>query len=372
MNGKTRLFSGYYMIAFLTLCCVLALATIAVKRESLSPGPKGLQAFMTGKITADFEKKFEEHLFLRDQIVGLWGAVQYGIFKSGGRKVVVGKDDWLFTTEEFERLKKADEAEKRLLTLIEKVNAHLQSHDVKLAVVLVPAKARIYPEYLGRHRLPEERQAIYPRIRDAIAGMGIPAPDIAALYLDKKAQSPLYLRLDTHWTPEGSALAADALAETVGEKILKEIGRPGSFKMEASPSETVEGDLEKYIKTGVFSPLLAPERDVISRSRTEKASGGAGGGDLFGEEVVPVTLVGTSYSAIEKWDFEGALKMALQADVLNLADEGQGPLEPMAKFLTATDLEKSGVKLVVWEIPERFVPVSYDEVKFPEFIEGAE
>ena len=85
-----------------------------------------------------------------------------------------------------------------------------------------------------------------------------------------------------------------------------------------------------------------------------------------------MALIGTSYSAIEKWNFEGALKSALQADVLNLADEGQGPLEPMAKFLKDTDFSRTNIKLVVWEIPERFITTSYGDVIFPDFIEEAQ
>lgn len=366
MSAKSLPVTGVFMIAFLALCCLISLATFVVKRDRLSPEAGGVQAFLSGKIASGFEKKFEEHLLLRDQIVGLWGAVQYGLLKSGGKKVVVGKDGWLFTTEEFENLKNADEAEKRLLTLIEKVNAHLQSHDVKLAVVLVPAKARIYPEYLGWHRLPEERQEVYARVLSSITSMGIPAPDLAALFEDKKDGKPFYLRLDTHWTPDGAELAANALAQAIDGQFIEDASQ--SFKTEILLAEAIEGDLEKYIKTSPFQRWMAPERDRISLRKTvrENDDGNAG---LFGEETVPVVLVGTSYSAIDKWNFEGALKSALQADVLNLADEGQGPLEPMAKFLKETDLEKSGIKLVIWEIPERFIPVSYDDVIFPQVIE---
>ncbi len=370
MSEKTRPVAGYYMIAFLTFCCAVALATITLRGAELKPEPKGVQAFLTGKIAADFEKKFEEHLFLRDQAVGFWSAIQYGIFKSGGKKVVVGNDDWLFTTEEFEHLKKADEAEKRLLGLIGKVNAHLKAHNVALAVVLVPSKARIYGDHLGRHAVPAERQGTYARIQGAVAGMGVPAPDLAALFADKKGEKPLYLRLDTHWTPEGAELAAAALAGAVDSTLLK--NKASAFRTQILPPETLDGDLEKYINTGIFSRWLAPPKDQYAPRKTLKEGSESAQSDLFAEETVPVTLIGTSYSAIEKWNFDGALKTALQADVLNLADEGQGPLEPMAKFLKGADLEKSGVKLVIWEIPERFVPVSYDDVKFPEFIEAAE
>ena len=45
---------------------------------------------------------------------------------------------------------------------------------------------------------------------------------------------------------------------------------------------------------------------------------------LFGALSIPVALVGTSCSAPGAWNFDGALKEALCADVLSVAALGQG------------------------------------------------
>ena len=134
-----------YSMVFLILCCVATLATFAVRADKLKPDVHGLMPFLSGKVIASFEKKFEENLLIRDQMVGLWGAIQDGIFKSGGKKVVVGTDGWLYTTEEFEHPKAADAAEARLLALVGKVDGYLAAHNIEMVVALVPAKARIYP-----------------------------------------------------------------------------------------------------------------------------------------------------------------------------------------------------------------------------------
>ena len=364
MMIKSKPIMAIYGMAFLLLCCVATLATFVVRADKLKPDVYGIMPFLSGKVAASFEKKFEENLIIRDQMVGIWGVIQYGIFKSGGKKVVVGTDDWLFTTEEFEHPKNADAAEKRLLTLVSTVDGYLAAHNIELIVALVPAKARIYSEHLGRHAVPEFRQPLYSRVHEAIAQAGVPVPDLSALFVSSKKMQPLFLRLDTHWTPAGAELVAKAIADEAKNIVLEK----STFKTVASDAVPVEGDLEKYIKTGPFNSWLAPERDILTTYKVEKESAG----DLFATEVIPVALIGTSYSAIDKWNFEGALKSALQADVLNLADEGQGPLEPMAKFLKDTDISNTKIKLVVWEIPERFITTSYDDVVFPDFIEGAQ
>lgn len=355
--------AAWFLIVFLTLGFILAVATFGLRWMKMEPDASGLQAFLSGKVISSFEKKFEENLVGRDQIVGVWGAIEYGLFKSGGKKVVIGADGWLYTSEEFEHLKEAAQAEERFLALADKINNHLKAQNIKLIVALVPSKARIYPEHLGNKRFPADRDAVYVRVRQKLQAKGIETPDIAAQFMTGKASTPLYLKLDTHWTPEGAKLAAAVVAKAAeGVKLEKT-----EFKVEPAESMEVEGDLEKYIKTGVFSPVFAPARDVVAQYKVSKATVDDGG--LFSDEVMPVALIGTSYSAIDTWNFEGALKLVLKSDVLNLADKGQGPLEPMAKFLEKNNLKDSPLKLVIWEVPERFIPVSYGDVKFPDYIE---
>lgn len=367
VNSHKKITAIYIMI-FLMMCCGAALSTFVLRHDKLVSDHLGFTNFLNGKMIFSFEKKFEEELLIRDHMVGTWGAIQYGLFNSGAKKVVVGSDEWLFSTEEFDKQPKAAEAEARLLALVGKVNEYLQSQNIKLAVVLVPAKARIYDEYLGRHKVPQHRTDTFDRFRSAVADMGVVVPNLEQVYREAKtADGQLYYRLDTHWTSLGAKLAAETLAREITIEGLEKT----EFKAETAEPVVFEGDLEKYIKTGVLHKWLAPQQETFSKLKVEKANA-AEGGDLFGEQVIPVTLIGTSYSAIEKWNFEESLKLALQADVLNLADEGQGPLEPMAKFLKSTDFKNSHTKLVIWEIPERFISVAYPDVVFPDFIEGAQ
>lgn len=365
---RFSLFFSIFFIGLMGFGLSASIVTILHPEFQSKIGDVSLLSLVQGKTMLEIERGFEDEFFARDDLIGLWGAVQYGLLKSGGKKVVVGRDGWLFTTEEFERGRSEKIAEQRIANLAGKINKFLQSKGIKLVVVLVPAKARIYSEYLGRIDYPQSKDSVYDRFRQTMIADGIIVPDLASLYMVEKKKNPLYLRLDTHWTPEGARLAAEQVAVVSKDVIFDS----SSFREVSGQFVEVEGDLEKYIKTGWFSSIFSPPRDSILRTHVEKTGRVDSEADLFGEESIPVVLVGTSYSAIDKWNFEGALKMALQADVLNLADEGQGPLEPMAKFIKDTDFNTTPAKLVVWEIPERFVTVSYDDVVFPDFIEKRE
>ena len=74
-----------------------------------------------------------------------------------------------------------------------------------------------------------------------------------------------------------------------------------------------------------------------------------------------MTVVGTSYSANPRWGLESQLKTTLGTDVINAAQEGKGPMVPMREYLKSATYKNAPPKLVIWEIPERFLVTSYQK-----------
>ena len=99
--------------------------------------------------------------------------------------------------------------------------------------------------------------------------------------------------------------------------------------------------------------------DRLKQFKTEKQETTDSVLDLFGDASIPVTLIGTSYSANPLWNFHGFLQEALNVDILNAASEGEGPFITMKKYLLDKALETSPPKIIIWEIPERYIPVKY-------------
>jgi alginate O-acetyltransferase complex protein AlgJ len=110
-----------------------------------------------------------------------------------------------------------------------------------------------------------------------------------------------------------------------------------------------------FIPLGSLRGVLGPPPDRIEETVTVDISGG--GGDLFGGLDIPAALVGTSYSASGVWDFDGALKVALGVDVLKVAAEGRGPFVPMREYLDSPTIDNPKPRVVIWEIPERYLGV---------------
>ena len=68
-----------------------------------------------------------------------------------------------------------------------------------------------------------------------------------------------------------------------------------------------------------------------------------------------IALVGTSYSANALWSFEPQLKGALGADIVNYAEEGHGPIEPMRSFMAKLEAGSISVKTVIWQVLLRYL-----------------
>ena len=330
---------------------VLVLATVALVR-AWSFRPDGDEDVLRGKLAHSFESHYDKVFPARTFGVALWAAIDLTLFHEGRPGVVLGKDGWLFTDEEFNVGNGAARDLDRNLALVGWVHRELAKRGIALVVAVVPAKARVYAEHLDRREPPGIHRTLYADIESALAANGIANAKLLAPLEAGKAREPTYLRTDTHWTPYGASLAASAIAESAA-KI--DIGTNASYHTIGGGEETHRGDLLSFLPLDPYFAFLLPPPDVIATRRTETDGDGAEAGLLGDTANAPVALVGTSYSAESQWNFAGALKQALHADVMNYAKDGEGPFAPMLRYLESDDLGAAPPKLVVWEMPERYL-----------------
>ena len=341
--------------SLLAAILLLGAPLVALTTPALLRSPGDDLTVIDGVWALDYERAFDAGLSIRSAAVSTWAVIQYGLFGEGRPGVLVGADGWLYTTEEFAVLPDADaEIGAKLATILEIAN-DLEERGVKLVVALIPDKARIEGEHLGRYIRPPELATRYATVRQAIIDRGVPAPDLLAAMMEGKGHASMFLRTDTHWAPEGADVAAAALAEAIAPLLSAE----ARSVVSTNPGETVmhSGDLLNFLPLGVFA-AMGPPPDTIETQTTTVESAEASG--LFDTVAIPVALVGTSYSANSLWNFAGALSQRLQADVLNVSAEGQGPMRPMFDYLDSSTLAETSPEVLVWEIPERFLQVHYD------------
>lgn len=349
---RSKLFSAALLSLFMAASFAMA-ACYLPETLSKTENPT-LKSILKGTWTPEFEKNLNESLPVFNPSRNFWGRLEYSWFGEGRKGVIVGSNGWLFTEEEFSCIPHGDQNTQDNLDYIANVADILKEKGIKLHVILVPAKARVYKEYTGKHNVPHCRANLYNHIINSLTEKHIPVVELLTAFRESPQRDTLYLKTDTHWTTQGARMAAMLAAGQIETDDLKTT----SYTTHQTKSNKHEGDLLRYIP-GVRNNMIKPD-DLMGYETQKDTNASSGEQDaasaLFGEDVPPVTLVGTSYSANPKWHFEGFLKDSLDVEILNMADVGQGPFTVMKKYLDGDTIKNTPPSLVIWEIPERYVP----------------
>lgn len=356
MSRRSKMLYVALFLALLLPTSLLALGNLASYRLPAKP------SLLDGGLAKSIERHYDERFPLKQTGINLWAAVEYLAFGEGRNGLVIGENGWLYSDEEFAPVVDGQRQLRDNLVLIRGVQQRLAQHDVHLLLAIVPAKSRLYPEHAGKHRPSALQSTLYPHFHRAAREAGIAAPDLLGPLLAGKQRAPMFLRTDTHWTPEGAEVAARALSRVVRRAVPLR-GEPQRFVTETLEPRPHQGDLTRFLPLAPLFDGLLPAADSLSRRETHAAEE-SGEDALFAEQDLPVALVGTSYSADPAWNFDGALRQHLQRDLSNHAEEGGGPLVPMLKYLQSEDFAQHPPQLVIWEFPERYLPLAGDLDEF--------
>jgi alginate O-acetyltransferase complex protein AlgJ len=299
-----------------------------------------------------YEDALDEEFAVREPSVGAWGVIEYALFGDGRRGVVVGEGGWLFTAEEFEVYPGAMERAAERADRVARVRAGMEARGVGLVVVFLPAKSRIEAAHLGGQRVPAQAAEVGPHFAQRVRAAGVELVDLEPVLREARGGGEVFLRTDTHWTPRGADAAALAVATRVRELGADWVDGAQVTVSEAPPVEHA-GDLLRYLPLGPLQARLGPANDSLA---TPTAAVEAQGG-LLGDVSIPAALVGTSYSEDRRWGFVASLQRHLGADVLNAATQGKGPFVAMDTYLADKAWTDAPPRLVIWEIPERYVAV---------------
>lgn len=315
---------------------------------------------LNGKLTKAVETHYDEEFPIKRLGTNLWAAVDYKVFHEGRPGVVLGKDQWLFTDEEFKPVANREQIEQENLDLIRGVRDRLRQKNIKLVLAIIPAKARLYPEHFADKQPASMHRDLYEQFHAQVQQAGIFAPDLMQPLQQAKQNGQVFLRTDTHWTPLGAEVVARNIGAAISAQSMINV-QPVTYVTEAAEAQPYKGDLTTFLPLDPLFTNLLPQPDNLQQKTTRAVEGAVESEDaLFGDSDIPVGLVGTSYSANAHWNFLGALKESLHSDVVNYAEEGHGPILPMLKYLQSDGFQNSPPQVLVWEFPERYLPMKND------------
>lgn len=337
----------------LALALIVTVGSLAnVANPAVFRAPEA--TFWDGQWAEAYQQAFDGASPLLAPSRTVWGLLDLLVFGQGRPGVLVGRDGWLYSSEEFDVSPQPDAALDTWAAVVVETRDRLAGQGIELVVALVPSKASLVPDHAPAP-LPAAAARRYDGTLARLEDAGVTVVDLRPPLREADAEGDVYLRTDTHWTPHGAAAAAGAIAWAVRDRATLPDAAETAFATEVLGHEPLLGDLTAFLDLGPFAGTVGPEPDMLERRRTVNLAPGT---DPFAEVSLPVTLVGTSYSADERWNLAGALREALGVDLLEAAVTGAGALEPMRRYLGSDAFTNAPPEVVVWEIPERYLTLA--------------
>ena len=299
---------------------------------------------LSGGLTVELDSLYKKDLPHMDLSFGLIGAARYALLGEARQGAVVGRDGWLFSTEEVRPLP-SDTELAGIAAVVQDIRAQLSAGGIDLVVVPLPAKIDIYRDISPDAVFGATLQTLYADFSGKLAERGIAVVDARSNLLNPA--EPVFFATDTHWTPHGAKLVAEAIAASG----IIEPG-PLAFERADEPAKTLTGDLISFVTTTAMAPDIGLSQETVTPEVLIATNAVT---DIFGTAATDVVLVGTSYSANTDWGFANALMLALGRDVVSVAEQGLGPLMPMQTYLASADFRDAPPAVVIWEIPIRYL-----------------
>jgi alginate O-acetyltransferase complex protein AlgJ len=215
-----------------------------VENRPLAPWPEPGDGFFDELALA-----LQDRLPLRAEAVRAQTAVALDFFgDSPSDSVLLGRDGWLFYARDFEAACATLSEVDAQAAGVARIAAEMGRAGKRFAFALAPDKSGVMRDLWSRRmeRLPqatcaEQRRA---RLREALATRRDPALLDLWTPLERarrQSDEDVYLRLDTHWSDRGAAIAVERLLEAL---------RPGLWNPEALRPESAAaatGDLSTLI-----------------------------------------------------------------------------------------------------------------------------
>lgn len=332
--------------------------------------------FVNGDWGARWNDALNKNLPAREALIGWANGLRYRLLGGAGDQVRLGRDGWLFSTEELQFQEQAVQAQKARMAILTQAQKALVARRVQLLVVLVPDKARVLAGQTAQGRYPAWNAARYPQALAALRAAGVPVVDLWPVLQSAADQPALYYRTDTHWNQLGAERAAQAVAQAV-RQLAPDLPT-AQFVTTQQPEAERVGDLLRMMGLQAMPGALrpAPEREAPAQTLAQPRAGAPAGGlldapagaaapsllgDGAGAGGPAVALVGSSYS--RRGNFDGYLAQALGAEVLNMAKDGGGFIQAMAAYVADQAFKTQAPRVLIWEIPERVLSAPLTELE---------
>ncbi|MDB5048440.1 MAG: hypothetical protein JWO30_1511 [Fibrobacteres bacterium] len=308
---------------------------------------------------------------------------RYDMLGEMAPKSVKGEEDWLFYNQDVDYLLQPPYTDERFykgtfdtliagkrvnlrnpLVAMEDFRDRLKARGIELLLVPIPGKPSIYPEKLW-HGIQGQPPSPTLALLEDLRKRGFNVANLFDPLLKAKASgaSQLYLKRDTHWTPQGMEVAAEALAGRIKEMIpdpdTAAVLEPRD-SLVSKPRYMVKdtavdrwGDIAEMTKVPDRKKIWSLER--VTASQVSDAQTGKPYQD---DPASSILWLGDSFSRIYQTDAPGSagviahVAYLLNRPLASIVNDGGASTVVRQQLGRRGELLK-GKKLVVWTFVER-------------------
>ncbi|MGD9497500.1 MAG: hypothetical protein AB7Y46_14460 [Armatimonadota bacterium] len=319
----------------------------------------------TAEGLAQFERALEEQSVVARAVRERWHWLSLVALRAGNQKAVVGREGAIFYRPSLDAATAAGfmrdpAAAGHPLPAIVAFRDCLRRQGVELVLLIAPGKESIYPDWLSRRYPTQAGPPANEDMAEFLAELrrqGITAVYPAEALWRGRLGGLMYLRQDTHWTPEGMALAADELV-----RRLPDLGPPVCRLAVRPMRVTHHGDLYQMLALHPSLPEPMPPETVTVQQVVDAGSGRL----VEPDPASAVVLLGDSFTNIYSvaamgWgDHAGlaehlALRLGRPVDVIALNDGG---VNTARINLARRPDPLAGKRVVIWQFAARDLVVS--------------
>ena len=211
-----------------------------------------------GKLNTDYpsqlEKWFDDHFFLRNEMIYADSMIQGKIFgTSAVENVIYGTDGWLYYTStlgDYLGTERMTEREVSMLSHnLSLICNWAEAKGITPVLAVPPNKNTLYGEHMPYYdSLKVDPAHTLEQLPSVCEEIGLPYADLYGVFRDQ--EEVLYLKRDSHWNNKGAVLACDAILDKTGAAYT-------SFAdAEVTRSKDSVGDLDQMLYTFYGEPEM--------------------------------------------------------------------------------------------------------------------
>jgi alginate O-acetyltransferase complex protein AlgJ len=204
-------------------------AALIVQKEKRPLNPLPNWPSSSEELT-DLSKKVDAYLGdqfgLRYEMMRLYANLNRRLLRGGNERVFVGSNDRMFyrlddSVTQSAGIVRRDNMVADTVTILLEMNDLLKKQGIRFVVASPPNSASIYSDELPRWLRNHGRFTEYDLLLGALRAHSVNVVDLRAPLRQARTTGNMYFLHDTHWTPRGSIISFNSVAEAAGHPDWK-------------------------------------------------------------------------------------------------------------------------------------------------------